>query len=70
MDRRFVTWWQLVLLLDAADRARYHVDMLSLLAQILLEILHEVQRVRLFLAHRNKGMLRSRTLRRRLLPVY
>lgn len=49
-------WWQLVCLLDATDRAWYHVYMLSLLAQILLEILHKVKCVRLFLTHWHKVM--------------
>lgn len=54
MTQQPVTWWQLIRLLDAADRAWYHVDMLSLLAQILLEILHKVQRVWFFLPHWKK----------------
>lgn len=49
-----ITWWKLVGFFDAADRAWYHVDMLSLLAQILLKILHKVQRVRFFFAHWKK----------------
>lgn len=45
------TCWQLICLFDTTDRTWNHVYMLSLLAQILLEVLHKVQRVRLFLAH-------------------
>ena len=48
-----VTSWVVVHLLDTAHRPGDHVHMLSLLAEILLEIFHKIQRVRLFLAHRD-----------------
>lgn len=46
-----ITWWQLVSLFNAANRPWYHVDMLSLLTQVFLKILHKVKRVWLFLTH-------------------